>query len=145
LEKFGQNTHSEIQKAMEIAKQSAKEELKQELWLEQNPDFTDILNEDNLIKLVNKAPGMADSIKRMPDGFEKQKLVYNAIKSMGIDKPEAKQPSIQDVVNANKKSPYYQPSGVATAPYAMAADFSPSGQKNAYAKMKELSSKLRLG
>lgn len=143
LAKFGKNTHTEIQKAMEIAKQSAKEELKQELWLENNSDFNDVLTEENLIKLVNKAPGMTDSIKKMPDGFDKQKLVYNAIKSLGLDKPEPKQSSIQDTVNANKRSPYYQPSGIGTAPYAAAGDFSPSGQKNAYSKMKELQNRLR--
>ena len=144
LANFGQKTQSEIQKSMESAKQAAKEELKQELWLENNQDFEKTLNEDNLTKLLNKHPAMADSIRRMPDGFEKQRLVYNTIKSMGIDQPEAKQSSIQDKIDANKRSPYYQPSGVGAAPYAAASDFSQSGQKNAYAKMQELKNRLRI-
>src|SRR5260221_1984755 len=45
LSKFGQNQQSEIHKAMEMAKHAAKEELKQEMWLEQNPDFYDVLQQ----------------------------------------------------------------------------------------------------
>jgi hypothetical protein len=113
-------------------------------WIRNNNDFDIVLSEDNLSRLVNRAPGLADSIKRMPDGFEKQKLVYNTIKSMGIDKPDMKQPSIQDKIDANKRSPYYQPSGVGSSPYSSSGDFSASGQKNAYDKMKELQARLRI-
>jgi hypothetical protein len=141
LNKFGQNTQSEIQKAMEIAKHSAKEELKQEMWLENNPDFYDVLQYAE--KFAQRSPKLAESILRMPEGFERQKLVYQNIKELGIDRPEQKQLSIQDKIDANKRSPYYQPSGVSAAPYAGAGDFSPAGQKAAHAKMKELQSRLR--
>lgn len=141
LNKFGQNTQSEIQKAMEMAKQAAKEELKQELWLEQNPDFYDTLQHAE--KFAQRAPKLAETILRMPEGFERQKLVYQNIKELGIDKPEQKQSSIQDTVNAKQRSPYYQPSGVGTAPYSQGGDYSPSGQKNAYEKMKQLQKQLR--
>ena len=50
----------------------------------------------------------------------------------------------QEKIDANRKSPYYQPSGVGAAPYASAGDFSDSGQKSAYAKMQELKSRLRI-
>jgi hypothetical protein len=79
----------------------------------------------------------------MPDTFERQKLVYKNIKAFGLDRPEAKQPSIQEKIDSNKRSPYYQPSGVGSAPYASAGDFSASGQKQAYDKMKELQNRLR--
>lgn len=143
LSKFGENTHSEIQKGMELAKEKAKEELKQEMWLENNPDFYDVLQHAE--KFAQKAPKLAQTILRMPEGFERQKLVYENIKAMGIDKPEPKQSSIQEKVNANRRSPFYQPSGVGTAPYAAAGDFSPAGQKNAYAAMQDLKNRLRLG
>ncbi len=116
----------------------------EEDWIKNNSDFSDVLREENLVKLVNKAPGLAESIKRMPDGIEKQKLVYNTIKSMGLDKPEQKQQSIQEKVDANRRSPYYQPSGVGAAPYNSVGDFSDSGQKNAYNKMKELQKRMRI-
>lgn len=142
LSRLGEATQSEIQKAMEFAKNNAKEELKQELWLENNPDFYDTLKHAE--KFAEKAPRLAESILRMPEGFERQKLVYQNIKALGIDEPERKQPSIQDKIDANKRSPYYQPSGVGNAPYASQGDFSPSGQKNAYDKLQELKRNLRI-
>lgn len=143
LSSFERKLEEKIDKRAEEKAMHLLQRREEEDWLKYNNDFADVLNEENLTKFLNKAPGMAESIKRMPDGFEKQKLVYNAIKSMGIDKPEPKQPSIQDKIDANKRSPYYQPSGVGTAPYAMAGDFSSSGQKNAYDKMQELKKRLR--
>ena len=142
LTQFGQNQQGEIQKAMEQAKHAAKEELKQEMWLENNPDFYEVLQHAE--KFAQKAPKLAESILRMPEGFERQKLVYQNIKELGVDKPEQKQSSIQDKIDANRKSPYYQPSGIGAAPYAQVGDFSKSGQKNAYDKMQELKNKLRL-
>lgn len=142
LNNFGKNTQSEIQKAMTQAKEMAKDELKQELFLENNPDFFQVL--EHAEKLAQRAPQLAENILRMPQGFERQKLVYNTIKELGIHKPEQKQPSIQEKVDANRKGPYYQPSAVGAAPYHSQSDFSPSGQKQAYEKMKELQSRLRI-
>lgn len=142
LTKFGENTQGEIQKAMEQAKFSAKEELRQEMWLENNPDFYDTLKHAE--KFAERAPKLADSILRMPEGFERQKLVYQNIKALGLDQPEKKQQSIQDKIDANRRSPYYQPSGVGTAPYASQGDFSPAGQKGAYDKLQELKKNLRI-
>jgi hypothetical protein len=143
LAKFGQNTQTDIQKAMETAKQMAKEELKQEMWLEQNPDFYNVL-EQHSEKLAIKSPRLANSILRMPEGFERQKLVYENIKELGLDKPAPKTSTIQDKIDANKRSPYYQPSSVGAAPYASAGDFSANGQKQAYDKMQELKKNLRI-
>ena len=121
----------------------AREQEKQESWIENNPDFYDTLQE-HADKLVKKTPQLAKTILQMPDNFERQKLVYLNIKELGLDKPETKQQSIQEKVDANRRSPYYQPSGVATAPYAQVGDFSQSGQKNAYQKMQELKKQLRI-
>lgn len=143
LNKFGQSTQSDIQRAMESAKQAAKEELKQELWLENNPDFYDVLQ--NADKFAQRAPKLAETILRMPDNFERQKLVYQNIKELGIDKPEQKPSTIQEKIDANKRSPYYQGGGVGAAPYASQSDFSSHGQKQAYDKMQELKNRLRLG
>lgn len=142
LSKFGQSTQSDIQRAMEAAKTAAKEELKQELWLENNPDFYDVLQHAE--KLALKSPKLAESILKMPDTFDRQKLVYQNIKELGIDKPEQKQATIQDKIEANKRSPYYQPTGIGTAPYSSQSDFSQSGQKQAYEKMQQLKKSLRI-
>jgi hypothetical protein len=142
LSSFGQSTQTEIQKAMEKAKQAAKEELKQELWLENNPDFYDVLQKAD--EFAQRAPKLAENILKMPDNFDRQRLVYQTIKEMGIDKPQQKTSSIQEKIDANKRSPYYQPTGTNSAPYAAVGDFTPSGQKNAYEKMQQLKAQLRI-
>lgn len=142
LNQFGQSTQSEIQKAMEIAKQQAKEELKQEMYLEKNRDFYDVLQHAE--KLAQHDPELAETILTMPNNFERQKLVYKNIKALGLDKPLQKQSTIQEKVDANRRSPYYQPSGVGAAPYAQVGDYSQGGQKNAYEQMQKLKNNLRL-
>ncbi len=142
LNKFGQSTQSEIQKAMEQAKFAAKEELKQEMWLENNPDFHDVLQHAE--KFAQKSPELAKSILKMPDNFERQKLVYQNIKELGVHKPEVKQSSVQEKIDANRRSPYYQPSGVGASPYSSQSDFSAAGQKQAYDKMQEFKNKWRI-
>ena len=140
LAQFGQSTETNIQKAMEIAKSKAKEELKQEMWLEKNSDFFDIMKHAD--KLYHEDRELADTILTMPDNFERQKLVYKTIKKLGLHE-EKKAPSIQEKIDLNRRSHYYQPSGVASAPYSAAGDFSAAGQKNAYEKMQELKNRLR--
>ena len=141
LAQFGQNTQSDIQKAMEIAKTQAKDELKQEMWLEKNGDFQSVMQHAQ--KLYEDDREMAETILTMPDNFDRQKLVYKTIKKLGLHE-EKKLPSIQEKIDANRKSPYYQPSGVGSSPYAAAGDFSDAGQKNAYTKMQELKNRLRM-
>jgi len=143
LSSLGQTTQGEIQKAMEQAKFAAKAELKQEMWLEKNSDFNEVMSHAQ--KLYETDRELAEAILEMPEGFERQKLVYKNIKALGLHKPVQKEPSIQDRIDSNKKRPFYQPSGVGSAPYASQGDFSQSGQKNAYDKMKELQRNLRLG
>lgn len=137
LAKYGQQakqeTHSEIQKAVGLAIQ---EERKQ-TWLKNNSDFYDVLQHAE--KFAQSDPELAETILQMPEGFERQKLVYKNIKALGIHKPPVQTQSIQDTVDSKRKGPYYQPSGVGTAPYAgQQGNFSPTGQKEAYAKMQDL-------
>jgi hypothetical protein len=142
LNKFGQSTQSDIQRAMETAKNAAKDELRQEMWLENNPDFYEVLQHAD--KLAEKSPALANSILKMPDNFERQKLVYQNIKELGVHKGKPAEPSIQQKIDANRKSPYYQPSGTATAPYSQVGDFSEQGQKQAYEKLQALKKNLRI-
>lgn len=144
LNKFGQNTEKNIQNAMQQAKQLAKEELKQEMFLDNNADFHDVL-ETYSEDFAKRHPKLAENILRMPQGFERQKLVYQTIKELGVDKPKTKEMSIQEKVDANRRSPYYQPSGVVgSAPYSQVGDFSTQGQKNSYDKMKDLQKRMRI-
>jgi hypothetical protein len=134
-----QETQTEIQRAVNVAIQ----EERKSNWIKQNGDFYEVLKHAE--KLAQKDPDLAESILDMPEGFERQKLVYKNIKALGLHKPEAIQQTIQEIVDANRKSPYYSPSGVGTAPYAgQQSDFSSQGQKKAYEKMQELKSRLRI-
>lgn len=142
LAKFGEQTEKKTEGKIQQAVQHALNEERKKNWLSQNPDFYDVLQHAE--KIVEKDPELAATILEMPDGFERQKLVYRNIKALNLHKPEQKQPSIQEKIDANRRSPYYQPSGIAAAPYAAAGDFSASGQKNAYEKMKELQKQMRL-
>ena len=143
LSNFGQSTQSEIKKGMESTIEITKKEVRKEMWLEANPDFYDVLkNHSN--KLANKP--IAKTILEMPKCFEREQLVFQMIKELGLDKPEQKEPSIQEKIESNRNMPYYQPSGVGSAPYVSTSqsDFSPKGQKAAYEKMQELKSRLRI-
>ncbi len=143
LARFGEQsqkqTQSDIQKAVNLALQ---DERKQN-WIKQNGDFYEVLQLAE--KLAQKDPDLAESILEMPEGFERQKLVYKNIKALGLHKPQEKVPSIQEKIESNRRSPYYQSSGVGTSPYASQSDFTHQGQKQAYDKMQELKSRLRLG
>lgn len=144
LSKFGQETQKQTQSEIQKAVQTALHEERKNGWLKQNPDFYQIL-EQHAGTFAQKDPELAETILEMPEGFERQKLVYKNIKALGIDKPPVKEPSIQDKVDANRRTPYYQPSGTGTAPYASQGDFSKAGQKNAYEKLLQLKNNMRLG
>jgi hypothetical protein len=142
LASFERKIDEKIDKKAEEKARAMVEKERKDTWLRNNPDFYDVLQHAD--KFAERDPELAETILTMPEGFERQKLVYKNIKALGIHKPETKAPSIQEKVDANRRSPYYQPSGVGSAPYAAAGDYSPVGMKNAYQKMQELKSKLRI-
>jgi hypothetical protein len=111
-------------------------------WLESNPDFEEVMSHAE--KFAQKAPNVAKSILNMPEGFERNKLVYETIKTMGMHKPAEETTTIQGTVDKNRRTPGYQPSGMAGAGYSSQGDFSPAGQKNAYEKLMELKRNLRI-
>jgi len=137
--KTKQDTLEDVKQAIHEAKLEAK----REAFIESNPDFFDTL-EQHAEKIMLKSPALGKSLLAMPDNFDRQKLVYQTIKELGLDKPEMKQQSIQEKVDANRKGPFYQPSNVGTTPYVVGGDFSPTGQKQAYEKMQALKSQLRI-
>ncbi len=145
LNRFGEQAKQQTTQEIQQAVQQALDQERTKNYLKENSDFNQIMGSDIVQKFADAHPRLAENILRMPEGFERQKLVYENIKALGLDKPQQKQPSIQDKIDANRRSPFYQPSGSGTAPYAQGGDFSPQGQKNAHAKMQELKGRLRLG
>ncbi len=142
LSSFEKKLEEKIDKKAEQIAERKSQEKDREYWLKNNPDFYEVLQHAD--KFAQKDPELAESILEMPDTFARQKLVYKNIKALGLHKPEAKSPSIQEKIDANRKSPYYQPSGIGTAPYQSVGDFSAGGQKQAYEKMQELKNRLRI-
>lgn len=140
--KFGQEIKQQTQSDINTAVQAALRDERKQNWIKNNGDFYEVLQHAE--KLAQHDPELADTILEMPESFERQKLVYKSVKALGLHKDAPKQPSIQEKVDANRRSPYYQPSGVGSSPYASQSDFSSGGQKQAYDKMKQLQAQLRL-
>jgi hypothetical protein len=137
--KFGQQIKQETQSEIQRAVQTALQEERSKNWLSSNSDFYDVMQHAE--KLAQNDPELAETILSMPDTFERKKLVYKNIKALGLHKPPEKQASIQEKIDQNRKSPYYQPTGHNPAAYSPTADYSPQGQKESYEKMKMLKSK----
>ncbi len=142
LANFGEQNKQQTKTEIQQAINQALEEERKNNWLKSNPDFYNVL--EHAEKLALRDPDLAESILEMPQGFKRQQLVYKNIKALGLHQDAPKQPSIQDKIDANRRGPYYQPSGVGSAPYSNNSDFSPVGQKNAYEKMQELKNRLRI-
>ena len=119
------------------------EQEKEKSYLKEHPDFNDIMNEEVLSKFQEEHPILAESYLRMPEGFQRQKMVYETVKALNIKKE--KERTMQDQINQRNKGAYYQPSSMASGSYAAQGDFSPQGRKAAYDKMQELKKRLRLG
>lgn len=141
VKQVGDDTDNRIQSAV----QKALSEERRSQWLKNNSDFFHVM--DHAQALADKDPELAESILEMPDTFERQKLVYKNIKALGLHKKEEPKSSIQDTIDKNRRSPYYQPSGVASPGYGtvnIGRDVSPQEGQNAYKKMQELKSRLRI-
>ena len=136
--KQSEETDNRIQHA--VGRALAEE--RQKMWIKNNPDFFEVM--EHAQAFADKDPELAETILEMPEGFERQKLVYKNIKALGLHKKEEAKSNIQDKIDQNRRSPYYQPTGVGAAPYAPTGDFSPTGQKSAYQKMQELKNRLRI-
>ena len=150
---FKKNIAQSMQQIKEEARKEARQEMqgmlqeeKRNTWLKSNPDFQEVMQHAQ--KFADADPDLAETILEMPEGFERQKLVYKNIKALGLHKPPEPKSTIQDKINQNKRSPFYQPSSQGAAPYGVVnggKDYSPSDQKNAYDQMKALQKNLRLG
>lgn len=138
LAAFEQTFEKKVDAMAEQKARSMIEQERQNSFLKSNPDFQEVLSPEMIKKFAEKHPDIAEPMLDMPDNFSRQKLLYQNIKALGLTRPTPVEPSIQQKIDANRKSPYYQPSGGNMPPYASQGDFSPNGQKNAYQKMQEL-------
>ncbi len=142
LAKFGEQTKQQTQTDIDRAVHKALTQERQQNWMKSNPDFYDVMQHAE--KFAQMDPELAETILEMPEGFERQKLVYKNIKALGIHKPQVKESTVQEKIDANRRSPYYQPTSVGAAPYSQVSDFSDNGKKQAYEKMQLLKKQLRI-
>jgi len=145
LAAFQQNLEKNFEKKAEEKALSLLAEREQSQYIKENPDFKEMMSAETLEKFATEHPRIAENILRMPNTFERQKLVYETMKELKVTKEKSQESSIQDRINQNKRSPYYQPSGISNSPYSAQGDFSPTGKQQAYEKMKELQRNLRIG
>lgn len=143
MSSFEQKLEEKIERKAEEKARMFMQQEKREDWLRRNNDFYDVMQHAE--KFANHDPELAETILAMPEGFERQKLVYKNIKALGLHQEQKKAPTIQEKIDANRRSPYYQPSGMGSAPYGNKGDYSTTGQKNAYDQMQALKQRLRLG
>lgn len=144
LNQFGQQTKQETSEIVRNEVNKAIQETERKMWLRANPDFNKVMTADVLNKFEAQHEELAQSILKIPDEFERQRMAYANIKALRLDQPEVKAVPIQDQIDKNRRSPYYQPSGQGSPAYSQQGDFSEGGQKNAYDQMKSLQKKLRL-
>ncbi len=118
LNKFSEitekKTHTQIQRAVN----EALENERRQNYLSAHSDFNNVLTDDNAEKFAQRFPKLAETILKMPEGFERQKLVYENIKALGLDQKDQQKNGIQDKINQNKQHPGYQPSGSPGGAYA---------------------------
>ena len=144
LANMEKNIDEKIDQRSEEKARRLLDEEKRSSYLRENADFNNVMSSDVVQKFADTHPRLAENILRMPEGFERQKLVYENIKALGLDKPKTKEPSIQEKVDANRRSPFLPQPGGNQPGYSAAGDFSPSGQKAAHDKLQELKKRLRI-
>lgn len=148
LKKVLSGFEAEMEKKIEVMAdrkaRSLVEEERTASYLKQNSDFSKIMGSDVVQKFADAYPAMAETILKMPEGFERQKLVYESIKAFGLDKPVPKEMTMQEKVDANRRNPGYQPSSIGGPGFVQQGDFSDTGKKAAYEQMKARITKMRI-
>lgn len=104
-------------------------------------DFDQVMTEDAVNKFAEKFPAMASTIMEIPDEYKRKKMAYETIKNLGIHEKQ-KEVTAQERVDKNQKNLYYTPSGIGTSSSNM-GDYSSTGKKAAFEKMKALSKSAR--
>lgn len=146
FKKFEMSMEEKIDKRAEEKARQIMEVERQTNYLKQNNDFDQIMKEEHIQKFADKYPALAEKILRMPDGFERQTMVYENIKALGLHKKEAV-PSVQEKIDANRRNGSYQPSGIATPPGMVGIggkNYTEAEGKSAFEKIQQLKKNLRL-
>lgn len=145
LSKVVEQTNTETDSKIQSIVNKALAEERQKHWLQGNPDFQEVMQHAQ--KLQDSDPELADIILNMPETFERHKLVYKHIKATGLHKPAEPKSNIQDKIDANRRSPYYQPSGISSPGYGIVnggKDYNETEMKSAYDMMQQSKKRMRI-
>lgn len=145
LNKVVEQTSTETDSKIQSIVNKALSEERQKHWLQGNPDFQEVMQHAQ--KLQDSDPELADIILGMPENFERHKLVYKHIKATGLHKPAQPKSNIQEKIDANRRSPYYQPSGIASPGYGIVnggKDYNEAEMKSAYDVMQQSKKRMRI-
>jgi hypothetical protein len=145
LGKVVQQTATETESKIQDAVNRALGEERQRQWLSQHNDFEQIMQHAQ--KIQDSDPELADIILNMPNTFERHKLVYKHIKATGLHNPAPAKTNIQDKIDANRRSPFYQPSGIPSPGYGIVnggKEYSDTEMKSAYDVMQQSKRRLRI-
>lgn len=145
LSKVVEQTNTETDSKIQSIVNRALAEERQKHWLQGNPDFQEVMQHAQ--KLQDTDPELADIILSMPESFERHKLVYKHLKATGLHKPAAPKSNIQDKIDANRRSPYYQPGAVSSPGYGIVnggKDYNEAEMKNAYDMMVQTKKRMRI-
>lgn len=146
MNSFEQRVDEKIDRKAEEKATQLFRRMEEQRWLDDNPDYYDVMQHAQ--KIQERSPNLAKTILAMPEGLERNRLVYENIKFLGLHKKEDPKPSIQETIDRNRRNPYYQPSGQSAPPYgaysAGGKEVSEADGKNAYKKMQELKRNLRI-
>jgi hypothetical protein len=140
LGKAVQKTASETDTKIQQAVHAALQEERRKQWLNQNSDFEEVMGHAQ--EFYEKDKDLGDTILKMPDEFERQKLAYKSIKLMGLHKKEEPKQTMQQQIDGNRRNMYYAPSGMTAPPFENRGDFSPQGKEAAFKKMKEAQKRI---
>ena len=143
LSAFEQELEKKIEAKAEAKARALLAEKEQSEFIKSNRDFESVMTSDNLDRFAQEHPLIAENLLRMPNNFERQKLVYATIKSLQREKENKS--NIQNVIAQKQTGSYYQPSGIGHSAPITNSDFSSAGQAEAYNKLQELKSRLRIG
>ena len=135
-------TKKETRQEIEQAVRNAIEAERQQNYLRENPDYATYMTPERLNEFGNAHPNIAKSLMNMPDSFERQKLVYETMKTLSATKAQQEKASMQDKIDNNRRNPFFS-SQTSSAPYLGGGDFSESGMKSAYEQIQALKSKMR--
>lgn len=146
LTQFEQNLGRQTSDIVKHEVEKALREERKQSWFKTNNDFHKVMTPEILNKFEDQYGDEAKSILTHPDEFERQRLAYYSIKAKGLDRPEIKQLSAQELAEKNRKTPYYQPSGVSSSPYGgtVGRNVSEEEGKAALANMRNLQKNLRI-